>query len=151
VFRLQQLQWQLQLLRQQLLAFRQLLLQQLQWQLQLLRQQLLAQCQLLLQQLLVQRQLLLQQLLVQRQLLLQQLLVQRQLLLQQLLVQRQQALARRGQAGPVQGSFSRSALVVPLSLCPLLSPHNPSATMPARPPPCFSTANKGEGLGVMKF
>ncbi len=55
------------------------------------------------------------------------------------------------QVGTVQGSFSWSALVVLLSLCSLLSPHNPSATMPARPPPCFSTANKGEGLGVMKF
>jgi hypothetical protein len=122
---------------QQLLVFCQSLLQ---LQLQLLRQQLLA-----------FRQLLLQQLLAQRQLLLQQLLVQLQWQLQQLLVFRQQALARRGQAGAAQGSFSRLALVVPLSLCPLLSPHNPSATMPARPPPCFSTANKGEGLGVMKF
>ncbi len=58
--------------------------------------------------------------------------------------------ARLGQAASfpavtVQGSFSWSALVVPLSLCSLLSPHNPSATMPARPPSCFSTANKGEG------
>jgi hypothetical protein len=100
---------------------------------------LLQQLQLLLQQL----QLLLQQLLV----FLQQLLVFRQ----RLLALCQQALPRPGQTGPVQGSFSRLALVVPLSLCPLLSPHNPSATMPARPPPCFSTANKGEGLGVMKF
>ena len=129
---------------QQLPVFR---LQQLQLPLQLLQLQL----QLLRQQLLAFRQLLLQQLLAQRQLLLQQLLAQLQLLLQQLLVFRQQALARRGQAGPVQGSFSRSALVVPLSLCPLLSPHNPSATMPARPPPFFSTANKGEGFGLMKF
>ncbi len=59
--------------------------------------------------------------------------------------------ATLGQAGTVQGSFSRSVLVVPLSLCSLISP-----TIPLRPcrrglPRVFSTANKGEGLGVIKF
>ncbi len=61
-------------------------------------------------------------------------------------------LASPGQAGLFQGIFSRSSLVVPLSLSLSLTlPPQSSATMPARPPPCFSTANKEEGLKVMKF
>ncbi len=42
------------------------------------------------------------------------------------------------------GSFSRERFVPAFG--GLLGSHN----LPARPPPCFSTANKGEGWGVMK-